>query len=73
MNPFCSLSVMVLLPLLPRAMVSELGEADNVNDGAGATVSVTVVFAVRLPDVPVMVTVVVLVGALAAAVKVTVV
>ena len=64
---------MVLLPLPPRAMVSEVGEALNVKEGGAATVSVTVVFAVRLPEVPMMVTVAVALGALAAAVNVTVV
>jgi hypothetical protein len=51
--------VIVLVPLLPGFTVNEAGEALIVKFGvAGAfTVRVRVVFAVKLPEVPVMVTV----------------
>lgn len=49
--------VMVLVPLLPRAMVRELGESERLKSGCGpgVIVSDTVVLCERLPDVPVMV------------------
>src|SRR5262249_10336633 len=51
------LIVMVLVPLLPRAMVRELGESERLKSGCGPSVIVsdTVVLCERLPDVPVMV------------------
>ena len=51
--------VIVLLPLLPWVMVREVGEAAIVKfgDAAAVTVKASVVVAVRLPEVPVMVTV----------------
>ena len=58
--------------MLFRAMVSDDGEALRVNDGGGVTARVIVALLVRLPEVPVMVTMALLDGALEAAVKVTV-
>ena len=56
---FWLVTVMVLVPLLPCVMVTEVGEAATVKLGAAAafTVSEIVVVAVKLPDVPVIVTV----------------
>jgi hypothetical protein len=71
-NPFCGVSVIVLLPDVPGAMLSVVGEAVKVNDGGGTIVSVTAVFALRLPEAPAIVTVAVPAGALELAVKVTV-
>jgi hypothetical protein len=65
--------VMVLLPLLPCATDSEVGEALMVKFGVAVefTVRASVVLAVRLPEVPVMVTVAVPVVAVALAVSVS--
>src|SRR5580698_3090175 len=63
--------VIVLVPLLPRATVSVFGVAVTVKLPNGFTVSVIVVVALRLPEVPVMVTVAVPVLAVWLAVKVT--
>jgi hypothetical protein len=58
-NPPESVTVIVLLPLLPCVTVKLLGEAESEKLGvAGAfTVSETVVVWLRLPEVPVIVTV----------------
>jgi len=58
-NPFLSVTVMVLVPLVPWVTVRLLGEAESVKlgDAAALTVRASVVDAVRLPEVPVMVTV----------------
>lgn len=71
-KPFCGVRVSVLFPAEPYAMLSAVGEADNVNVGAGVIVSVTVVLVLRAPEVPVIVTVVVEAAAVLAATKVTV-
>jgi hypothetical protein len=52
-------------------MVSEVGEAASVKLGAGLTVSATLVVALRLPEVPLMVTVAVPVLAVLLAVSVS--
>ena len=57
LKPFSGLTVMVLVPFALRAMLRLVGEAESVYSPAGFTVSVTVVLLLRLPDVPVMVTV----------------
>ncbi len=49
--------VIVLLPLLPCATVTVFGAAVRVKFPKTSTVNVTVVDALRLPEVPVMVTV----------------
>jgi hypothetical protein len=61
-NPFCAVVVIVLEPLAPCVIVRLLGDADKLKSGAEAgavafTVRLTVVVWVKLPDVPVMVTV----------------
>jgi hypothetical protein len=60
-KPFVGLIVIALVPLLPSATVTAFGDAVSVKSPAEAlfTVSLIVVLAVRLPDVPVIVTVVV--------------
>lgn len=58
-NPFTLVTVMVLVPLAPCLIETDVGDALTVKLGVDAlfTVSDTVVVAVRLPDVPVIVTV----------------
>ena len=58
LKPFCAFTVMVLVPLLPCVIVKLAGEAESEKLGAGLTVKLTVVVWLKLPDVPVMVTVV---------------
>jgi len=72
-NPFLSVTVIVLVPLVPCVIVRLLGESESVKLGVAValTVSARVVVAVRLPEVPVMVTVDVPVVAVALAVKVS--
>ena len=55
-KPFCGTSVMLLVPLAPGAMLRLPGEADSAKLGA-VTVRVREAVLVRLPEVPVMVTV----------------
>jgi len=57
LKPFREPTEIVLLPLLPCATVRLVGEADSEKFGAAVTVSVMLVVWVRLPLVPVMVTV----------------
>jgi hypothetical protein len=58
-KPFSGETVMVLVPLAPCAIVKLFGEAERVKFGGGTalTVSETVVVFVKLPEIPVMVTV----------------
>ena len=72
LKPFSALTVMVLVPLEPCVMVRLLGELESVKFGGGLTVSDTVVAFVKLPAVPVMVTVTVPVVALLLAKRVKV-
>ena len=72
LKPFCGVTVIVLVPLAPRAMLKLFGNAESVKFGAAFTVSAMVVLCVKLPDVPVMVTVTVPVVAVALAVSVNV-
>ena len=61
LKPPEGVTVIVLVPLAPCATETLLGEADRLKLGAGAaavTVTPTVVVWLKLPDVPVMVTVV---------------
>jgi len=58
-NPLVGLTVMVLVPLDPWAMLKVLGAAESVKLGCGVTVRLMVVVSgVKAPEVPVMVTVV---------------
>jgi hypothetical protein len=74
LKAFWLVMVIVLVPLLPWVMVSDAGEALMVKFGVPAafTVRDTVAVAVRLPDVPVIVTVALPVVAVALAVSVRV-
>lgn len=74
LNPPVLVTVIVLVPLLPCVTVTDAGDALTLKfgDAAEFTVSATVVFAVRLPDVPVIVTVAVPVVAVLLAVRVKV-
>jgi len=58
LKPFWLVTVIVLVPMAPCAMLKLVGFADSVKFGAAVTVRAIVVVAIRLPDVPVMVTVV---------------
>jgi len=71
-KPLRGVNVRVLVPVVPRAMLSEVGDADSVNVGGALMVSAMVVLLLSAPDVPVMVTVGPAAPALADAVKVTV-
>jgi hypothetical protein len=70
-NAFAGVMVMVLVTLLPGSMMTVLAEADMVKLGF-ATVRLIGMLFVKLPDVPVIVTVSVPLAALALAVKVNV-
>jgi hypothetical protein len=70
-NPFWGVKVSVVVPVEPCATLSDAGEADKVNVGGLVMVSAIVVLAVRVPDVPVIVTDALDTGAVPEAVKVT--
>src|ERR1700728_1942886 len=72
-NPFLSVTVIVLVPLLPWVTDRLLGESESVKLAVAVafTVRETVVVAVRLPEVPVIVTVEVPVVAVGLAVSVS--
>jgi hypothetical protein len=70
-NAFTGLMVMALVTLPPGSMMTVLGEAERVKLGF-ATVRLIGMLFVRLPDVPMIVTVAVFVAALALAVRVSV-
>ena len=57
LKPFCGATVIVLTPLAPRWIVRLFGDAERVKFPCGFTVREIVVVFVKLPDVPVMVTV----------------
>jgi hypothetical protein len=74
-KPFSGVTVMVLEPLAPCAIVRLLGDADRLKFGAGAvafTVRLTVAVWLKAPEVPVMVTVEVPVAEVLLAVNVNV-
>lgn len=70
LKPFTGLTVTVSVPLAPCVILTLFGEADRLKSGAAFTVRLTVVVCVRLPDVPVIVTVLVPVAAVLLAVNV---
>src|SRR6266446_3939252 len=74
LKPFCGVTVIVLVPLVPCVTVTLPGDAERVKFATGAafTVRETVVVLVKLPDVPVMLTVTVPVVAVLLAVSVKV-
>lgn len=55
LNPFCGVTVIVLVPAAPCTAVTLAGDAASVKPGAAVTVRLIVVLLLRLPDVPVMV------------------
>jgi hypothetical protein len=69
LNPFAGVMVMVVMPLLLRAMLRLAGDADKLKLGAGVTVNEIVVDLFRLPLTLLMVTVKVPVAALVPAVS----
>jgi hypothetical protein len=70
LNPFAGVMVMVVVPLLLRAMLRVVGDTDKLKLGAGVTVSEIVVDLFRLPLTPLTVIVKVPVAALVPAVRV---
>src|ERR1700751_5304169 len=72
LNPFAGVMVMVVMPLLLRAMLRLVGDADKLKLGAGVTVNEIVVDLFRLPLTLLMVTVKVPVAAPVPAVSVNV-
>jgi len=71
-NPLSGLTLIVLVPLFPWATVKLFGEALTVKLPAGLTVRVSVVWCVKLPDVPVIVILALPIAAAAEAVSVKV-
>ena len=72
LKPFCGVTVMVLTPAPPCAMVKVFGDAESAKFGGAVTVSERVVAFDRLPEIPAMVTVAVPVAAVPLAVNVNV-
>ncbi len=72
LKPFCGVTVIVLTPLAPCVIVKLLGDAERVKFGGGVTVMDTVVTCDNPPDIPVMVTLALPVGAALPAVSVNV-
>jgi hypothetical protein len=70
LKPFCGVTVIVFAPVAPRVMLRLLDDADKAKFPAGFTVRLIVVEFVKLPEVPVMVTVAEPVLAVALAVSV---
>jgi hypothetical protein len=71
-KPRIGLTVIVDVPVLPRATLRLLGDAERLKFGPGFTVRAIVVVCVRPPDVPVIVTVTLPVVAVLLAVNVSV-
>ena len=69
-KPFTGATVTVSVPLAPWVILTLFGDAERLKSGAAFTVRLTVVVCVRLPDVPVIVTVLVPVAAVLLAVNV---
>ena len=72
LKPFCGVTVIVLVPLAAWKTLKVLGDADSVKLPTLFTVRETVVELVKRPAVPVMVTLVVPIGAVPLAVNVNV-
>lgn len=71
-KPFIGVMAIALVPWLPCTRLNALGAADNVKPGAAVTVTLIAAFCVRLPEVPVVITVTVPVAAVVPAIKVSV-
>src|SRR6266850_6566399 len=54
LKPFSGVTVMVLVPVVPRVIVKLFGDAERVKLAGGVTVRENVAVLVKLPDVPVM-------------------
>lgn len=72
LNPYSGFTVMTLVAVAAGATLTLVGDAERVNVGGPVTVSVSLTALVRLPEVPVMVTLAEATAALLAAVNVTV-
>jgi len=74
LKPFCGVTVTVVVPMVPCTRVKVLGDADSAKFGFGATFTVkeSVVVLLKLPEVPLIVTVLVPVAAVLVAVSVSV-
>ena len=70
LKPFCGITVIVLVPLVPCTMLTLPGDGESVKLGIALTVSETEVLAFKLPDAPVTVTVTAPVEAVLLAVRV---
>jgi hypothetical protein len=70
-KPFCGVTEIVLVPLAPCVMLTLFGDEERRKVGVALTVTETVVLAVKLPDVPVTVTIAVPVAAELLAVRVS--
>ncbi len=57
LKPFCGVTVMVLDPEVPCMMLRLVGDEERVKSGGSATVRASVAVCVKLPEVPVTVTV----------------
>jgi len=71
-KPFVGWMVIVLVPVLPRATLRLLGDAERLKFGPGVTARAIVVVCVKPPDVPVVATVTLPVVAVLLAVSVNV-
>ena len=72
LNPFCGWTEMVLVTLVPATIVKVAGDAASVKLGGVVIVTLTEAVLVRVPDVPVTITLIVPVAALLVALKVKV-
>jgi len=72
LKPFCGVTVMVLVPVVPCAIVKLFGDAERTKFGGWFTVRESVLVFVKLPDEPVTVIVTVPVVAVLLAVSVSV-
>jgi len=57
LKPFCGVTVMVLVPVVPRVIVKLFGDAEKAKFAGGFTVRESVVLCDKLPEIPVTVTV----------------
>ena len=71
LKPFCGVKVKVAVPVAPCATLRAAGESDKVKEGGLVMLSAIEVLALKVPDVPVMVTVGLPAAAALLAVKVT--
>lgn len=70
-NPFSGVSVSVVVPAAPPAILKAVGDADRLKLGGALMVSAIETLLVKLPDVPVIVTVTLAAAALAGTLIVT--